>query len=179
MTKIVVMTAMALAPMSIHHHHQQHCSKLFTVQMGERAANAVFSQSTWPTIKQFKLLGYIERCQKNPNAQGFIRSYDRRKYAEWKQLWRQLHSTVYAAVASWYNDAGLTASGWHAYYGVANKTLPFGTAVNFEYHGNRVQAIVDDRGPYIGGRTWDLNQNTASALGMFGVDVVHASVYGG
>lgn len=77
----------------------------------------------------------------------------------------------YPAVASWYYDRGQTASGWHAYYGVANKYLPFGTRVVFRYGGRQVTATVDDRGPYVAGRTWDHNQNTASALGFFSVGV--------
>jgi rare lipoprotein A len=84
--------------------------------------------------------------------------------------------TVYQqAEASWYNDAGTTACGFHAYYGVANRTLPCGTAVSFRYNGRSVNATVDDRGPYVGGRDWDLNQNTASALGFGGVGVVWSS----
>jgi rare lipoprotein A (peptidoglycan hydrolase) len=35
-----------------------------------------------------------------------------------------------------------------------------------------VTATVDDRGPYVGGRDWDLNQNTAAALGFGGVGTV-------
>jgi rare lipoprotein A (peptidoglycan hydrolase) len=76
------------------------------------------------------------------------------------------------AVASWYDDRGTTASGWHAAYGVANLTLAFGTRVLFAYHGRRVTATVDDRGPYVAGRMWDLAQSTAGALGFSGVDVV-------
>lgn len=76
------------------------------------------------------------------------------------------------AVASWYNDAGSTASGWHARYGVANKYLKFGTRIKFLYRHRKVTAIVDDRGPYVAGRTWDLNQNTAHALGFDGVQTV-------
>jgi hypothetical protein len=78
-------------------------------------------------------------------------------------------------VASWYQDGGTTACGFHAYYGVANVSLPCGTRVTFLYHGHRVTATVDDRGPYVGGRTWDLNQNTAGALGFGGVANVWAS----
>src|SRR5438067_1031038 len=38
--------------------------------------------------------------------------------------------TVYReAGASWYNDGGSTACGFHAHYGVANRTLPCGTKV--------------------------------------------------
>jgi hypothetical protein len=72
-------------------------------------------------------------------------------------------------VASWYNDAGSTACGFHAYYGVANRSLPCGTHVTFVNGGRTVTATVDDRGPFVGGRDWDLNQNTAGALGFGGV----------
>jgi rare lipoprotein A len=79
-------------------------------------------------------------------------------------------------VASWYYDAGNTACGFHATYGVANKTLPCGTKVTLSYGGHTVVATVDDRGPYVYGRTFDLNQNTARYLGMWGVGQVFASV---
>lgn len=77
--------------------------------------------------------------------------------------------------ASWYDDAGNTACGFHATYGVANLSLPCGSKVTFDYHGHSVTATVDDRGPYVSGREWDLNQNTAAALGFSGVDYVWAS----
>ena len=81
--------------------------------------------------------------------------------------------TVYRlAEASWYNDGGNTACGFHAGLGVANRTLPCGTKVAFRYGGRSVTATVDDRGPYVGGRDWDLNQNTAAALGFGGVGTV-------
>jgi len=78
-------------------------------------------------------------------------------------------------IASWYYDAGNTACGFHATYGVANKTLPCGTKVTLSYGGRTVVATVDDRGPYVYGRTYDLNQNTARYLGMWGVGQVFAS----
>jgi hypothetical protein len=84
--------------------------------------------------------------------------------------------TVYRqAGASWYYDGGNTACGFHAHYGVANRTLPCGTKVALRYHGRSVTATVDDRGPYVGGRDWDLNQNTAAALAFGGVGDVWAS----
>jgi rare lipoprotein A (peptidoglycan hydrolase) len=78
------------------------------------------------------------------------------------------------ALASWYSDAsGACASpAGCSTYGVANKTLAFGTRVRFEYDGRQVTAVVDDRGPYVAERVWDLNQSTAGALGFDGVDVV-------
>jgi rare lipoprotein A len=79
------------------------------------------------------------------------------------------------SVASWYSDGGATGCGFHAQYGVANKSVPCGTHVTFSYGGRTVTATVDDRGPYVGGREWDLNQNTAAALGFGGVGTVWAS----
>lgn len=79
------------------------------------------------------------------------------------------------AVASWYYDAGDTACGFHATYGVANRSLPCGARVQLYYDGRVVTATVDDRGPYVAGRTFDLDQNTAAALGMEGVATVLAS----
>jgi rare lipoprotein A (RlpA)-like double-psi beta-barrel protein len=79
------------------------------------------------------------------------------------------------SMASWYQDGGNTACGFHAYYGVANLSLPCGTHVTFSSGGHTVTATVDDRGPYVGGREWDLNQNTAAALGFGGVGTVWSS----
>jgi 3D (Asp-Asp-Asp) domain-containing protein len=79
-------------------------------------------------------------------------------------------------VASWYNDGGSTACGFHATYGVASRTLPCGTKVTLSFGGHTVVATVDDRGPYVYGRSFDLNQNTARSLGMWGVARVFASV---
>jgi hypothetical protein len=84
--------------------------------------------------------------------------------------------TVYQpSVASWYDDGGSTACGYHAGLGVANRTLPCGTKVQMRYGGRTVSAVVDDRGPYVGGRDWDLNQDTAAALGFSGVGMVWAA----
>jgi hypothetical protein len=79
------------------------------------------------------------------------------------------------AVASWYYDEGSTACGFHAEYGVANKTLPCGAKVTLSYGGHTVVATVDDRGPFVYGRTFDLDQRTAGALGMWGVATVLCS----
>jgi rare lipoprotein A len=84
--------------------------------------------------------------------------------------------TVYGqTLASWYNDAGNTACGFHAGFGVANRSLPCGTKVRMRYGGRSVTATVDDRGPFVGGRNWDLNQNTAGALGFGGVGTIWVS----
>ncbi len=85
--------------------------------------------------------------------------------------------TVFAAdIASWYNDAGSTGCGFHATYGVANRNLPCGTKVRIRFGHRSITATVDDRGPYVAGRDWDLNQNTAAALGFGGVGSIWISL---
>jgi rare lipoprotein A len=83
------------------------------------------------------------------------------------------HPKMHHAVASWYDDwTGQTASGRHCFYGIANKYLRFGTRIRVYYRGRAVTATVDDRGPYVYGRDFDLNQNVAHALGFNGVATV-------
>jgi rare lipoprotein A (peptidoglycan hydrolase) len=41
-------------------------------------------------------------------------------------------------------------------YGVAHRTLPCGTLVEFRYQGKSSIVPVVDRGPYVDGRRWDL-----------------------
>jgi rare lipoprotein A (peptidoglycan hydrolase) len=53
--------------------------------------------------------------------------------------------------------------------GVAHKTAPCGTLIDFTYNGRTLQVPVIDRGPYIAGREWDLTGATARALGFPGL----------
>jgi len=52
--------------------------------------------------------------------------------------------------------------------GVAHKTLPCGTLVRFEWHGNEVVVPVTDRGPFTHGREWDLTSATCHFLSQNG-----------
>ena len=88
---------------------------------------------------------------------------------------RSVTAMQYAEV-SWYDDAGDTACGFHATYGIASRTLPCGSKVTLSYGGRSVVATVDDRGPFVYSRLYDLDQSTAAALGMDGVATVLASV---
>jgi rare lipoprotein A len=49
---------------------------------------------------------------------------------------------------------------------VAHKTLPFGTRVQFWYNGKTIIVPVQDRGPYVAGREFDLGPGPAVALGI-------------
>lgn len=61
---------------------------------------------------------------------------------------------------------------------VAHRTLPFGTLIEFEYHGNTGVAEVRDRGPYSGGREFDLGPGIARVLGVDGVATVSYRIIG-
>ena len=89
-------------------------------------------------------------------------------------------------LASWYGpgfDGQLTASGevFDAYgYTAAHNTLPLGTEITVSYAGRSVDVVVNDRGPYSGGRELDLSQGAAEYLGLTaaGVDYVDYEVAG-
>lgn len=55
---------------------------------------------------------------------------------------------------------------------VAHRSMAFGTRIEFEYQGRTCVAVVQDRGPYVGGRMFDLGPGTARALGFSGVGTV-------
>ncbi|MDY0228138.1 MAG: septal ring lytic transglycosylase RlpA family protein, partial [Desulfomicrobium apsheronum] len=55
---------------------------------------------------------------------------------------------------------------------VAHRTMAFGTRIEFRYKGRTCIAVVNDRGPFIAGRTFDLGPGTAKALGFSGVGTV-------
>lgn len=77
----------------------------------------------------------------------------------------------YNAKASWYRHGRITANGER--YNplgltVAHRSLPFGTIVRFTNpdNGQSVTVRVNDRGPYIRGREFDLSLGSARALGF-------------
>jgi hypothetical protein len=78
------------------------------------------------------------------------------------------------SVASWYGPGlygnSLSCGGRLSpgTLGVAHKTLPCGTKVTFRYRGRSVRVRVVDRGPYVGGREYDLTAATKNRLGFKG-----------
>jgi rare lipoprotein A (peptidoglycan hydrolase) len=61
---------------------------------------------------------------------------------------------------------------------VAHKKLPFGTKVQFYYNGKSITVPVQDRGPYVAGREFDLGPGTARYLGMMSVGTVQYRILG-
>jgi rare lipoprotein A len=78
------------------------------------------------------------------------------------------------ALASWYgpglfgNKLGCGGTLQVGSLGVANKSLPCGTKVTIRHRGRVVRVRVIDRGPYVGGREYDLTAATARKLGFSG-----------
>lgn len=70
------------------------------------------------------------------------------------------------ATASWYDLWGIGACGVPAQSGLAfaNLSLPCGATVEFCYDGC-AKATMDDRGPYVYSRLFDLNINLRNAIG--------------
>jgi rare lipoprotein A len=74
------------------------------------------------------------------------------------------------ASASWYgpglygNRLGCGGTLTPGRVGVAHKTLPCGTKLRLRHRGRTLRVRVIDRGPYVGGREYDLTEATARKL---------------
>jgi len=84
---------------------------------------------------------------------------------------------VFAGPASFYSLPGKVASGGQFVpegMTAAHRTLPFGTKlrVTDPKSGRSVVVVVNDRGPFIGGRVLDLSLGAARVLGMTGRGVI-------
>jgi uncharacterized protein YabE (DUF348 family) len=69
-------------------------------------------------------------------------------------------------IASWYHRTGMVA---------AHKTLPFGTEVRVTNlaTGRTVTVVINDRGPYIGGRVIDLSDDAFAQLAPLGAGTIN------
>lgn len=79
--------------------------------------------------------------------------------------------------ASWYGSesGNRTASGMRfdgSQLIVAHKSLPFGTKLRLTYRGRSIVVPVEDRGPFIAGRTLDISEAVARRLGTKNAGVV-------
>lgn len=96
---------------------------------------------------------------------------------------------AHATVASWYDCAKpgecsrhkITASGERFNPNAltaAHRSLPFGTMVRVTYKGRSVVVRINDRGPFIRGRSLDLSRAAARKIGCPGVCRVSMTVVG-
>lgn len=84
-----------------------------------------------------------------------------------------------AVVASWYSMGHTTANG-EPYnpdgLTCAHRTLPFGTKVRVTYRGRSAVCRINDRGPFIRGRSIDLSRGMARAIGMLNTGVARVDI---
>jgi hypothetical protein len=88
---------------------------------------------------------------------------------------------MFSALASWYDDGGSTACGPHEEYGFAHlgpgegsyPGMACGTAVRFCHYGRCVTGVMDDHGPYVAGREFDLDASLKAALGCSDLCQLH------
>jgi rare lipoprotein A len=89
--------------------------------------------------------------------------------------------TSFAGIASWYGDGfngQATASGTtydEDGLSAASRTLPLGSRLRVCRGSACVVVVIDDRGPYVGGRILDLSRGAASELGMLGAGVAYVT----
>ena len=76
-----------------------------------------------------------------------------------------LAADPYQGTASWYKGKKIDKT---KYY-VAHRTLPFGTMLRLTNvkNGSTIDAIVNDRGPFVRTRELDVSSSAAQALGFF------------
>jgi rare lipoprotein A len=148
-------------------------------QAGQAVALQVRKGATWVTL---------DRAATDPTGRYSLR-YRTRRTGSWRLRVRAATGNrllgrlnVYRhAYASWYGPGlfgGHLACGGTltpGTLGVANKTLPCGTKVSLRYHGRSVRVPVVDRGPYVGGREYDLTAATKQRLGFRGHGYVLAT----
>ncbi len=137
------------------------CKRALTVPVAARAIDAPYGTGTRATATQTARLQRYIRCEHNPAAQRHLRRV-------WKAKSKSapMHGP---AIASWYNDAGGTGCGFHATYGIATLIAPCGSRVQICNGSTCIVATRDDSGPYVAGRTFDLDPSSRAALGCGGL----------
>jgi len=89
---------------------------------------------------------------------------------------------VLSGYSSWYGNefhGRGTASGevFDQYaFTCAHKTLPFGTWLKVTFRGRSVIVKVNDRGPFVKGRIFDLSRGAAEAIGLTGIQWVDCEI---
>jgi rare lipoprotein A len=128
-------------------------------------------------------------AQQRADAQAAARhAAAQRAAASRSEARRALSSTggSFSGEASWYGPGfvGHRTSSGEPYnpnaLTAASKTLPLGSHLRVCYHGDCVTVLINDRGPYVGGRILDLSEAAAEDIGLksAGVGYVTATPVG-
>lgn len=152
---------------------QRYCPKTFTVHMAKVAAQAVYAGTRDVSMKERRMLGRIEGCQRrrNRHVHRHIASIYKNDRAAWNQRRFDAANPFSSAIASYYTTEGIGACGYGSVqtgYAFASLFLPCGAVVEFCHYGC-VEAEMRDHGPYIYSRLFDLNYNLKNAIGCGGI----------
>jgi hypothetical protein len=150
------------------------CPKTFTLRMDERAARAIYAGARPHPLELHdnrRLLRRLVRCQRRDRNAGRARRYNAARRGEWRQRRRDA-TAMRPALASWYGTDGTGACGVGSVqtgYRFASLFLACGTVVRFCHAGYCADGIMSDHGPYVYGRSFDLNYNLKTALACPGL----------
>lgn len=153
----------------------RHCAKTFTIEMFDGAADRTYSGTDLPKKGAYGHLWHYAKCMRGHHGWGRAITLWAKERDAWNAR-RHPPASYTTQVVSYYDDAGTHCCGYYSHYGVADcanytdNCYPMGTQVEFCYR-SCITATVDDHGPYISGRYWDLNTNTAEAIGFTGTGV--------
>jgi hypothetical protein len=160
------MNAQFLASLALAFHSgaavQDHtaCQRTYTEAMGVRAIEATFASGLPPTSSRRGRLSRYIRCQRNRSARPVLRRL---------LALKSTPAPMNSGIASWYYDNGNTGCGFHASFGVATLVAPCGSRFRICNGGSCIVATRDDSGPYVGGRTFDLDPASRAALACAGL----------
>ena len=182
------MAFLAAAILAVAPHPSIDCKKTFTLEMDRRAADAIYAGTKDMTRHNRRLLARLERCQRpvgHPKVHrahvARARRYNHARRRDWAQRRLEarrrhqqevLDSQMAPALASWYDTEGIGACGYGSVqtgYRFASLILPCGAIIRICHGSVCIEGEMADHGPYVSGRTFDLNVNMRDALGCGGI----------
>lgn len=138
--------------------------------MIKRAVDATYKGTRdVPAASRQRLRRYI-RCARPSVSRARMRRY----WVNTKRAWKLRRDPPMngPVLASYYTDGGGGACGMgdvQSGYRFASLFLACGTVIRMCHGSSCVDAMMSDHGPYVGGRTFDLNDNLRAALGCGGL----------
>lgn len=171
---VVVPTSVSSASMAAPSARRIPCTKTFTVKMAKRAIDVTYSGTRRVVARELRNIRRYVRCQRYLKHRHVLNKYWRHAASRWRT--RNAPALTGPVIASWYDDSGGTGCGFHTTYGIATFVVPCGGHVLLKFGGHTVVATRDDSGPYVGGRVFDLNPTTKTALGCSDLCPVYYSV---
>lgn len=163
MPALLAAAVLAVAPLS-HPAAVSGCSKTFTGPMVKRAINVTYGGTRDVSATSTRHLRRYLRCARPHVSRARLSSY----LTHARQAWvaRRNPPMNGPVTASWYGLGGSGACGTSVQsgYRFASLFLTCGQMIRMCHGARCVDAQSADRGPYVGGRTFDLNANLRDAL---------------